>query len=194
MIMRLPPSTPYGSSTDESLIRQYWENGDQQVMAELFRRYALPIFQVCRRFIEEEDLCRDMVMSTFEKCMSTPPPARLRSVGRWLKRIARNTCLDHLRHRHQRSEQRRIFAGLQDPFVHLHEPEPPPPPLKELLYRLKTEQRLCLELFFFQGKSYEQIAQLTPFSLTEIKSHLQNGKRRLRILLEQSQKDRSGLT
>jgi len=51
------------------------------------------------------------------------------------------------------------------------------------LARLPAKQRKCIELFFFKKKSYREITEETGYSLKEVKSFLQNGKRRLRRYL-----------
>ena len=50
--------------------------------------------------------------------------------------------------------------------------------------QLGDEQQLCIRLFFYEDKSYREIAQQTGYSEKQVKSYLQNGKRNLRILLE----------
>ena len=57
--------------------------------------------------------------------------------------------------------------------------------MKECLPKLKTNQRLCIELFYLKNKSYQDISTETSFSLNEIKSYIQNGKRNLKLLLEE---------
>ena len=49
---------------------------------------------------------------------------------------------------------------------------------------LSVEQRRCIELFFYQDQSYQQIAEKTGYELKKVKSYIQNGKRNLRIYLE----------
>jgi RNA polymerase sigma-70 factor (ECF subfamily) len=49
---------------------------------------------------------------------------------------------------------------------------------------LKQEQRICIQLFYLQKKSYEEVSQITQYSMKEVKSHLQNGRRNLKLLLE----------
>jgi RNA polymerase sigma-70 factor (ECF subfamily) len=49
---------------------------------------------------------------------------------------------------------------------------------------LKKEQRICIQLFYLQKKSYEEITVITHYSLKEVKSHLQNGRRNLKLLLD----------
>ncbi|MEL6802714.1 MAG: sigma-70 family RNA polymerase sigma factor, partial [Bacteroidota bacterium] len=56
--------------------------------------------------------------------------------------------------------------------------------LREGLHQLKAHQRSCVVAFYLQGQTYEQVAEKTGFSLKEVKSYLQNGRRNLRIYLE----------
>jgi RNA polymerase sigma-70 factor (ECF subfamily) len=52
------------------------------------------------------------------------------------------------------------------------------------LKQLNDTQRRCIELFYIQDKSYQQIALETGFTLNEVRSYIQNGKRNLKIHLE----------
>jgi RNA polymerase sigma-70 factor (ECF subfamily) len=63
--------------------------------------------------------------------------------------------------------------------------------LGKVITQLKPDQEQCIRLFFLEQKSYEQIMSQTNYSFKEVKSHLQNGKRNLRILMEQNLKNES---
>jgi len=49
--------------------------------------------------------------------------------------------------------------------------------------QLKEEQKNCIVLFYLQNKSYVEVAEITGYSMKEVKSYLQNGKRNLKILM-----------
>ena len=49
--------------------------------------------------------------------------------------------------------------------------------------KLSSQQSICINLMYLDDKSYKEIADITGFSLNEVKSHIQNGKRNLRKLL-----------
>ncbi|HNF72175.1 MAG TPA: sigma factor-like helix-turn-helix DNA-binding protein, partial [Chitinophagaceae bacterium] len=49
---------------------------------------------------------------------------------------------------------------------------------------LNTEQRTCIELFYLKKQSYQEIMEQTGFTFMQVKSHIQNGKRNLKIKLE----------
>jgi RNA polymerase sigma-70 factor (ECF subfamily) len=60
--------------------------------------------------------------------------------------------------------------------------------LNQALQEISHDQKICIELFYFQKLSYKEIEQKTGYSFQQVKSHIQNGKRNLRIILEQKQK------
>ena len=61
--------------------------------------------------------------------------------------------------------------------------------LEEAMLLLKPNQKRCIDLFYLQKKSYQQVVEETEFSLKEVKSNIQNGKRKLKILIEQNSSD-----
>ena len=48
---------------------------------------------------------------------------------------------------------------------------------------LNTEQQQCVSLFYLEKKSYSEISEITGFTIMQVKSHIQNGKRNLRLLI-----------
>ena len=58
--------------------------------------------------------------------------------------------------------------------------------LQAALGRLGEGQRRCLVLFYLEGHSYAEVARQSGYALNEVKSHIQNGKRSLRMLLRPS--------
>jgi RNA polymerase sigma-70 factor (ECF subfamily) len=56
------------------------------------------------------------------------------------------------------------------------------------LKELNPEQQQCVTLFYLQKKSYLEISDATGFTMMQVKSHIQNGKRNLRILIEKKMK------
>ena len=55
--------------------------------------------------------------------------------------------------------------------------------LEKAIPLLNFEQRNCIEQFYLQKKSYIEIAESTGYTLMQVKSHIQNGKRNLKLLL-----------
>ena len=55
--------------------------------------------------------------------------------------------------------------------------------MERAITALKDEQRTCITLFHLDGLTYAEVATRTGFSLEEVRSHLQNGRRNLRLML-----------
>jgi RNA polymerase sigma-70 factor (ECF subfamily) len=55
--------------------------------------------------------------------------------------------------------------------------------MEKAIASLNHEQKQCIKLFFFEKRSYDEIADETGYSLNKVKSHIQNGKRNLRNYL-----------
>ena len=53
--------------------------------------------------------------------------------------------------------------------------------LERELGNLSKEQRVCVELFYLKDKCYQEVAEITGYSLNQVKSYIQNGKRNLII-------------
>jgi RNA polymerase sigma-70 factor (ECF subfamily) len=54
----------------------------------------------------------------------------------------------------------------------------------QALEELNKEQKQCVILFYLDKRSYQDIAGITGFTLMQVKSHIQNGKRNLKLLIE----------
>ena len=63
--------------------------------------------------------------------------------------------------------------------------------LGEALKELNTDQQLCVTLFYIEKKSYQQISEQTGYTMMQVKSHIQNGKRNMKLLIEKKLKERS---
>ena len=58
--------------------------------------------------------------------------------------------------------------------------------LQQALSNLNEEQRTCIELFYYQQKSYQEVASITGYDLNKVKSAIQNGKRNLKLFMEEN--------
>jgi RNA polymerase sigma-70 factor (ECF subfamily) len=56
--------------------------------------------------------------------------------------------------------------------------------MESALNKLNPDQKVCVKLFYLQKKSYSEVAEITGFTLMQVKSYLQNGKRNLKLLIE----------
>ena len=177
----------YQHLTDQELIQRYQSDGQTEWLGILLKRYTLLLFGVGMKYLKDEEEAKDVVQSVFLKALTELPKYKVDYVKSWLYMIARNHCLMKLRQKNvtysldtQGSE---ISAQHEDPEK-ANQQDQLLGSMEQALTELSEDQRICVTLFYLQKKSYQQIAEETGFSLLQIKSHIQNGKRNLKIKLQ----------
>ena len=58
--------------------------------------------------------------------------------------------------------------------------------MEKAIEELPEEQKKCIKLFYLEQKCYREIVELTNYELKKVKSYIQNGKRKIKILMEAS--------
>ncbi len=176
---------------DLDLIRNF-RDGDKSCLGELFRRYLPQAFGVALKYLRDPMESEDAVMQVFEKLHKDLLQHEVHNFKSWLHSVVRNHCLMELRKRKGRFAVPLEHAEYRPEFVEsgldTHpdgvEKEKSLQELEEGILHLNSEQRVCIDLFYIRQMSYKDIAEKTGYSLLQIKSHIQNGKRNLKIFLE----------
>lgn len=177
---------------DDALLTNYRSYGTMEVIGELFNRYGHLVLGVCLKYLRNEDEAKDACMQVFEKLITELQKSEITQFKGWLHTVTRNHCLIHIRKNISVEANRNAYLkNFSEEFVnfwsemnHIHEAETEMKKLHEAMETLEQEQRLCLELIYFQDKSYKQISEITGFDQNKVKSYIQNGKRNLKIILE----------
>ncbi len=183
------------NEADEALIQQYRKSGDKALVAELFNRYSAFVLAICMKYVKDKSLAEEITVEIFESLFSKLKRHKVDYFKTWLYSVARNHCLELLRKRGTRQRHEADFEKERNAFMEYGDAEHPISEdkkqaeqeaelLKEALSELKPEQKECVELFYYQDKSYVEIVSITGHSLKKVKSYLQNGKRNLRIKME----------
>lgn len=182
------PSKP----NDLDLIERFRE-GDKSALGELFRRYLPQSYGVALKYLRDPMESEDAVMQVFEKLHKDLFRHEVHNFKSWLHSVVRNHCLMELRKKKGLYTVPLDFAETgaasmeKSSLEHHHDEKSPEERLTELemaVKHLNSEQKICIELFFLQQMSYKDISEKTGFTLLQIKSHIQNGKRNLKIFLE----------
>ena len=167
---------------------------------ELFLRYGHLIYGVFLKYVKDKDTAADLLMELFGKLPQHLLQHDILQLRPWLYTVARNEALQHIRkgnkHTHLSFDAFSIEPVLSDQnngdqIEEVQGLEDQLQLLEKVISQLKPDQELCIRLFFMEQLSYEQIMSKTQFSFKEVKSHLQNGKRNLKILMEQNQNNES---
>ena len=174
--------------SDRELIALYKQSGDLDVLGELYQPYMDLVYGVCVKYLKETETAKDAVMAIFEELIIKLKKHEVDNFKGWLHTLARNYCLMQLR------SAKNIKTSEFDPEnvqltenVHLNgimEKEEHLQQLNECLQSLSPEQKTVVELFYLQHKCYKEIESITGVQWNRIRSHIQNGRRNLKICMD----------
>jgi RNA polymerase sigma-70 factor (ECF subfamily) len=187
----IKPIRPAASS-DAELLAAYRLSGDAVHVEQLFLRYADLIFGVCLKYLSDPEKSKDAAMDIY---LQLPDKLLKHEIGQfksWIHVVAKNHCLMQLR-----SQKKKGTAPLDEGFVQSAEKNHPETDSQELeeklgsleqcLEKLPAEQQTCVRLFFLENRCYNEIARQTGLEWNQVRSHIQNGKRNLRICMEKQE-------
>lgn len=165
----------------EDWILAYQQNPTPDVLGEIFKHWGHLVYGVALKYMGDTEDANDCVADIFEKLLLHIPQEPIQNGAAWLHTVTKFHCLMKIRANKAQYKQLQT-SRLQ--YTSIHELENRLHQLEELILTLKAPQKHCIESLFLRQLSYEQITQEFGYSFNEIKSHVQNGKRNLRLALE----------
>jgi RNA polymerase sigma factor (sigma-70 family) len=176
----------HDETDDESLLQHYVESGDLDLLGQLYQKYMPLVYGVCLKYLQDEEQSKDAVMQIFEELIVKVSRQEIKQFRSWLYVLCRNFCLMQLRSS-KKMETISINEFMEFPFVLHPEGEDIEERIKGLeacMEKLTPAQQQSIDLFYIKEKCYREVSELTGYTLNEVKSYLQNGKRNLKICLE----------
>ena len=172
-------------SSDEELLVQVG-NGNKEALSVLFQRHARAVYNVARRILkddsEAEDLVQELFLFVFQKA-ATFDAAKSSAVS-WIIQMAYHRAIDRRRYlgfrQHyngQEVEEDRLIGNRGQISI---DELAGRALFEKLRTELSAEQLQTLELHFFEGYSFHEIAQKTGQTFGNVRNHYYRGLERLR--------------
>jgi len=185
----------YQHITDQELLEKFYADHNNEWLGILLQRYTLLLLGVSMKYLKNEEQAKDSVQQIFLKVIQELHKYKVEYFKSWLYMVAKNHCLMKLRESNGKStvevndnitnkadeEADRQVLLQNDHTLDL---------LELSLKELNPEQQQCVTLFYLQKKSYQEISDETGFTMLQVKSYIQNGKRNLKILIEKKQEEK----
>jgi len=179
-------------STDKELLVAFKETGEIGHLSTLYQRYMDLVFGVCLKYFKDQERCKDAVMDIFAELNTKLRSHEVDNFKGWLHVLTRNYCLMQLRSpRNMKTTEFSPGFMYSEQNAHLNgealEKEENFKKLEQCLEALPEEQHETVKLFYLEGKCYNEIAAITGFEWNKVRSYIQNGKRNLKICIEEKQ-------
>lgn len=178
------------SQSDEALIRAV-ATGDSRAFSTLYDRHAPMLFGLSLKILKDktlaEDVLQDVFVSVWKKAAQFN--AQRGNFGGWITILCRNRCIDAFR---SRARLNKRFANWEDDFQNVAGVDrhsdvfdniDRQKRLKVGLVKLPREQRIVIEMAYFEGYSQSEISDLLDLPLGTVKTRMRLGMNKLRDAL-----------
>lgn len=167
---------------------------DRDALGDFYDQVASALFATSARILgdvhEAEEVIQDVFVEIWNKASVFDDA--LGTAFHWVMSITRNRSIDRLRSRMRRAQMLDRFqeAVPSDP---LHATPPPASALgtdelsgiRTAVKSLPPDQRLAVEMAFFNGQTHAEIAQKTGEPLGTVKARIRRGMLKLRTTLQE---------
>ncbi len=178
--------------TDEELVEIFKVSGNLEHLGILYERYMHLVYGVCLKYLENREDAKDGVTAIFETLITALPKHEVEQFRGWLYVLTKNHCLMKIRSEKSENRRKESWQNEQDIFMESVEQMHPideeeqslNKTLQDCIKELKGQQQESIWLFYFENRSYREIASLLQLEEKKVKSFIQNGKRNLKICIE----------
>lgn len=176
-------------TSDAELLTRFQQQEDRQALAVLFDRYIELIYGLSLQYLKTPSRAEDATLAIYAELQQKLPHHEVKNFKNWLYTFIRNHCLMQLR-----KEKKMITVNYDPAFMqsdanwHLSEgpseEEERESALDVCLEQLNDQQKACVQLFYYKGHSYKEIATMRNEEVGRIRSNIQNGRRNLKNCIE----------
>jgi RNA polymerase sigma factor (sigma-70 family) len=176
--------------SDAELLALYKERQTISILADLYQRYLEMVYAVCLKYLKDTERSKDAVMDVFESLPAKVLKHDILNFRSWLYVLVKHHCLMLLR-----SSSNGMFTPLEEAHMQNgemmhpdddgHEKEWQIEKLKNCIAKLGDAQKQSITLFYLDNKCYKDISEITGLEWDKVRSLIQNGKRNLKICMEQ---------
>ena len=178
-----------GYSNDEQRLAEQIRRGDNAAMRVFCSLYVSHLKAICTRYVTDSDDASDVLQETLISIVTHISDFHYLGQGSlkaWASRIAVNESLNYIR------RNRRQELTLQEQYIDdiAEEEEDPPiediPPevIQQMVRQLPTGYRTVFNLYVFEDKSHQEIAQLLGTSVKTSISQLHKAKNLLSQMIQ----------
>lgn len=173
----------------ERHLLQRMAQGDGDALRELYDRHARAVYSLAVRILRSQPDAEDVVQEVFTQAWAQAAryDASRGTVAAWLLMQARSRAIDRLRGRKLRPEGAASAPDTRDPGAGADAQVLAGEyagRVRDALNTLTAPQRTAVELAFFEGLTYSQVAEHLNQPIGTVKTRIRQGLLRLKAALD----------
>jgi RNA polymerase sigma-70 factor, ECF subfamily len=175
-------------SKDDSVLLGRLRARDPDAMGELYDRYSRITYSLIYRVVRNQSVAEDLVQETFIRVWNRIQgfDHQKGALGPWILTVARNRAIDYVRSvdgrmsastlEVEKMESPAVFSNLENDIMNMDRVRS----LKAAFEKLDANQRLVLELAYFEGLSQTEMAGKLQKPLGTVKTWVRGALKALR--------------
>jgi len=183
-VLYMESQTSDQSAVPDGVLVARLRQGDTAALAELYEKYKIPIFRTALAITRDPGAAEDILQECFVRLLTHAERVRTDApVGPWLYRVAINLSCDWVNHRQRWSVLlsklvERWTAPLRvEGTVEEREIQEK---VREAIRTLPLPQQVVIVLYYLEGLSLKEIAEILEVPEGTVKSRLHYGREALR--------------
>ena len=176
----------YSLAPSDAALLELVAGRDQRAMAEIFRRYGGLVYSIALRVLKDRGHAEDLTQEVFFQVWRNPgafQPNR-GALGAWLVVVARNRAIDSIRRRRPTDSLDDHVLPSAANLADEAERDAMMRKVRGAMSNLPQEQRIPLELAYFEGLTQTEIAERTGDPLGTVKTRIRLALTTLRRSLQ----------
>jgi RNA polymerase sigma factor (sigma-70 family) len=173
--------------SETELVAQLQER-NEQAFSYLYDNYSAALHGIINQIIPDREIASDVLQEVFVNIwnkIGTYDPIKGR-LFTWMLNVARNAAIDKVRSRaYQDSLKNQSLPDDVNIMTQSVKPNTDDYGLKKLVSKLKDEQKVLIDLSYFQGFTHEEIAKSLNIPLGTVKTRIRSALTQLRTLIDQ---------
>jgi len=174
----------YNKLYDRELIALFKSKQDMNALGVLFSRYSHLVASIAIGILKDKQKSEDVVQEIFETIVKDLKKHDVKNFNAWIYSVTKFHCF----------KQKNVVEFAADDIEVQEEDvgevlerdlqlQTRVKHLEKAMSTIKREHKVCIELFYIKGYSYSEIVNETGYTMNEVKSFIQNGKRNLKSLI-----------
>ena len=180
---------------NEQMLAKSCSEGNKAAEEELYRRYAVKVYALCRRYLGNDDEAKDLMLETLIQALGKIDSFKYTREGSlygWIRRIAINKAINQIRRHRWRMipmdlwTQDNIPEPTEDEVIDI-----PNERILEWISELPESRRTVFNLYCVDGYSHKEISQMLGITETASTSLLAKARKTLKEKIRQYLKEQN---
>mgnify|MGYP001160049173 CR=1 FL=1 len=174
----------YQKQIDRELLKCFISNDDKMALNELFKRYTHLVASIALGILKDEQKAKLAIFNIFKSITIDLKNHDIKNFNAWIFNVTKRYCF----------KVKNIENGIEyrDDLDEILEKElliqKHSEILKNSMQEINIHEKTCIDFFYSGGLNYSEITEKTGFSIEQVKSHIQNGKKNIKLLIYNNEK------